>query len=132
MTAVLEMRVAITTENFAELVAFYRDGLDVEIAAEWPSEQGPGLMFEMGRATLEVFDPAYAAEVDALEVGARVSGPIRLALQVPDVQAALDRALAHGATLVHAPIVTPWHDINARIQAPDGMQVTLYQVTNHD
>ena len=58
-----------------------------------------------------------------------MAGQIRFALQVPDLDAALKRALAHGATLVHDPVVTPWGDHNVRIQAPDGMQITLYQVT---
>jgi uncharacterized glyoxalase superfamily protein PhnB len=38
------------------------------------------------------------------------------------------RLLAHGATLVHPPIVTPWRHRNARVQDPDGLQVTLFQV----
>jgi len=26
------------------------------------------------------------------------------------------------------PIVTPWGDLNARVQDPDGLQITLFQV----
>jgi len=52
---------------------------------------------------------------------------VRLALRVPDVEAAVERLLAHGATLVHPPVVTPWGDVNARVQDPDGMQVTLFE-----
>ena len=40
---------------------------------------------------------------------------------------ALARVLAHGATLVHAPITTPWGDYNARVMSPDGLQITLFQ-----
>jgi methylmalonyl-CoA/ethylmalonyl-CoA epimerase len=65
--------------------------------------------------------------VDQLEVGRRVSGQIRFALRVPDVDAALERAVAWGATLVHEPVITPWRDRNARILSPDGMQITLFQ-----
>jgi uncharacterized glyoxalase superfamily protein PhnB len=57
-----------------------------------------------------------------------VSGQIRFAFQVPDLDAAMQRLLAHGATLVHSPVITPWGDRNVRVQDPDGMQVTLYQV----
>jgi uncharacterized glyoxalase superfamily protein PhnB len=56
-----------------------------------------------------------------------VSGEVRFALEVPDLQAALDRVLAQGAILVHPPIVTPWGDRNARVQDPLGRQVTLFQ-----
>lgn len=76
-----------------------------------------------------MFDPKYAAHEDKLEVGRRVSGMVRFAFEVPDVQKAVERTLAYGAELVHAPILTPWDDLNARVQSPDGLQVTLYQVS---
>jgi hypothetical protein len=28
---------------------------------------------------------------------------------------------------VHPPIETPWGDLNARVQDPDGLQITLFQ-----
>jgi uncharacterized glyoxalase superfamily protein PhnB len=46
---------------------------------------------------------------------------------VPDLNAAMQRLQAHGATLVHPPVVTQWGDQNVRFQDPDGMQITLYQ-----
>ena len=55
----------------------------------------------MGKATLEVFDEKQAQTIDQLEVGRRISGPIRFALQVPDLKAAMERLLAHGASLAH-------------------------------
>ena len=81
----------------------------------------------MGRATLEVFDEKQAQTIDELEVGRSLGGRIRFALQVPDLNAAILRLHAHGASLVHPPVVTPWGDRNARFQDPDGMQITLYQ-----
>ena len=89
---------------------------------------GQAAILQMGQATLEIFDEAQAAAIDLLEAGRRVSGPVRFALQVPDLQTALDRLLSKGATLVHPPVVTPWGDRNARVQDPDGLQVTLLPV----
>jgi methylmalonyl-CoA/ethylmalonyl-CoA epimerase len=86
----------------------------------------------MGRATLELFDEAQAQAIDQIEAGQRVSGQIRFALQVPDVKAAMERLLAHGATLVHPPVTTPWGDYNVRLQDPDGMQITLFQVPDQN
>lgn len=126
--AVLEMRVALTTQEYERLVNFYSVGLGVEPAQLWTGEQDRAIILELGKATLEIFDEAHAEAVDQLEVGARVSGPIRFALQVPDVEAALERLVAQGATVVHPPIVTPWGHRNARVQDPDGLQVTLFQV----
>jgi methylmalonyl-CoA/ethylmalonyl-CoA epimerase len=82
----------------------------------------------MGEATLEVFDETQAQTVDEIEVGRRISGQIRFALQVPDLKDAMERLLAHGATMVHPPVVTPWGDQTVRFQDPDGLQITLYQV----
>jgi predicted enzyme related to lactoylglutathione lyase len=124
--AVNEFRVAVTVEDFDRAVAFYRDGLGLDAAALW-TDNGRGQMLLAGRASLEIFDPDYAAGVDQLEVGERVSGRIRFAFQVDDVQAAVERALAYGATLVHEPKLTPWNDLNARIESPEGQQITLYQ-----
>ena len=126
--SVLELRVALTTHDYERLVRFYCAGLGLEPAQVWTNANGQALMIEMGRATLEIFDESYATAVDHLEAGKRASGPVRFALQVPDLQAALDRVLAHGATMVHAPVVTPWGDYNVRVQDPDGMQITLFQV----
>lgn len=124
-----ELRIAITTHDYERLVNFYFDGLGIEPAQIWNNGQGKALILDMGRATLEIFDETQAETIDQIEAGRRVSGQIRFALQVPDLQAAMDRLLANGATLIHEPVVTPWGDQNVRLQDPDGMQITLFQAT---
>jgi predicted enzyme related to lactoylglutathione lyase len=128
MPPVMQLRVALTTGEYARLVRFYCAGLGLEPAQQWTNNDDRALMLEMGQATLEIFDQGYAGFIDETEAGKRVSGNVRLALQVPDLQAAMERLLANGATLVHPPIVTPWGDYNVRLQDPDGLQVTLFQV----
>lgn len=127
---VMELRVALTTEAFGRLSSFYLDGLGLEPAQVWPEDQGRALVLDLGKATLEVFDEKQADTIDQLEVGRRISGQIRFALQVPDLDAAMERLTEHGATLVHPPVVTPWGDRNVRFQDPDGMQITLYQAAD--
>lgn len=122
-----ELRVAVTTSDYERLVKFYCDGLGIEPAQIWNNGQGRALILNMGSATLEVFDETQAETIDQIEAGQRVSGRIRFALEVPDLQAAMERLLANGATLVHPPVVTPWGDHNVRLQDPDGMQITLFQ-----
>jgi predicted enzyme related to lactoylglutathione lyase len=124
---ILQLRVALTTADHDRLMRFYRVGLGIEPEAIWTSDQGRAVLLPLGRGTLELFDEQQADMVDGIEVGRRVSGPVRLALQVPDLDAALARLAAHGAVIVHPPVVTPWGDRNARVQDPDGMQVTLFQ-----
>jgi catechol 2,3-dioxygenase-like lactoylglutathione lyase family enzyme len=127
---VIELRVAVTTNDYERLVKFYCDGLGIEPAAIWDNGQGQALILNMGSATLEIFDETQAQTIDQIEAGKRISGQIRFALQVPDLKAAMERLLAHRATLVHPPIVTPWGDTNVRLQDPDGMQITLFQVSD--
>ena len=75
---------------------------------------------------------AQAETIDQIEAERRLSGQVRFALQVPDVKAAMERLLSHGATLIHPPILTPWGDTNVRFQDPDGMQITLFQPANNE
>ena len=124
---VFELRVALTSRDFERSVKFYSEGLGIEPAALWNNDGGQAMMLDLGRASLELFDEKQAEVIDNLEAGKRVSGQIRLALQVPDLQTAIERLLAHGAILVHPPVTTPWGDINVRLQDPDGMQITLFQ-----
>jgi methylmalonyl-CoA/ethylmalonyl-CoA epimerase len=129
---IFEMRVALTASDFERSVKFYCEGLGIEPAAIWNNDGGRALMLNMGAATLEVFDQRQAEVIDQLEAGQRVSGQIRFALQVPDLNAAMERLLAHGAMLVHPPVTTPWGDYNVRLQDPDGMQITLFQVSENN
>ena len=126
---VLELSVALTTGDYERLVRFYSNGLGIEPAAIWNNDGGKALILNLGKATLELFDERQAEVIDQLEAGRRVSGQIRFALQVPDLNAAVERLLAHGATLVHGPVQTPWGDTNVRLQDPDGMQITLFQAS---
>ncbi len=124
---VLELRVAITTKDYERLVELYCAGLGMEPAAVWNNDGGRALMLEMGKATLEIFDENQAGAIDEIEAGRRVSGQIRFALKVPSLQAAMDGMLAHGAQLVHQPVITPWGDHNVRLQDPEGIQITLFE-----
>ncbi len=124
---VLELRVALTTNEYEALVDFYRVGLGLEPDQVWPEDQGRAFVLDMGRATLEIFDEKQAQTVDQIEVGRRISGKIRFALQVPDLDAAMARLISHGAFLVSPPVDTPWGDRTVRFRDPDGMQITLYQ-----
>ena len=126
MANVTELRVALTVPDFDQALAFYRDALGLEQLADWSSGSGRVVVLDAGRATLELFDTAQAESVDAIEAGRRVSGTVRLALRVDDSEDTAARLVAAGAARVAPPVVTPWGDRNARIQAPDGMQLTLF------
>jgi methylmalonyl-CoA/ethylmalonyl-CoA epimerase len=123
----MQLRVALTTQDYERLLRFYRDGLGIEAAEHWTDGEAEGVLMEMGSGSLEIFNEAYTAKVDQIEVRRSVSGRVRFALQVPDLQAALKRLEAWEGAVVHPPVLTPWGDLNARVQDPDGMQITLFQ-----
>ena len=125
---ILELRVALTAGDYERSMKFYCNGLGIDPSALWSNGGGRALILDMGKATLEIFDEIQAAAIDQIEAEQRISGQIRFALQVPDLKVAVERLLDHGATLVHPPILTPWGDYNVRLQDPDGIQITLFQV----
>ena len=125
---ILGLRVALTAGDYERSMKFYCDGLGIEPSALWSNGGGRALILDMGKATLEIFDEIQAAAIDQIEAEQRISGQVRFALQVLDLKSAMERLLEHGATLVHPPILTPWGDYNVRLQDPDGMQITLFQV----
>ena len=123
---VKELRLALTVDDFDGALAFYRDTLGLEMRDMWIAEGSRGVLLEAGRATLELFDEGQAAMVDEIEVGRRVAGRVRIAFEGEDSRAAATDLEAAGAELLGGPVETPWHDVNVRLVAPDGMQLTLF------
>jgi methylmalonyl-CoA/ethylmalonyl-CoA epimerase len=120
------MRVVLTVPDFDEGVAFYRDGLGFEQLADWTGEDGRVILLDAGRATIELFDERQAESVDRIEAGRRLSGAVRLAFEVDDLDGARQRLLDAGASAEGGPVVPPWGGRNARLRTPDGMQLTLF------
>jgi lactoylglutathione lyase len=125
---VRELRLALTVERYAEAVAFYRDVLGLPVIEAWDGPDGSGAVLAAGRATLELLSVPQAELVDQVEVGARVAGPVRVALAVADSVETAGRLVAGGAEALAEPVVTPWRHRNVRLRAPDGMQLTLFTV----
>jgi lactoylglutathione lyase len=123
---VTELRLVVTVDDFDEALGFYRDVLGLNEKEAYASEDGRVSILEAGRATLELTDPPHAAYIDEVEVGRRVAGHIRVALRVPDSVAVTETLTAAGAELVAPATVTPWRSLNARLEAPAGLQLTLF------
>ena len=121
-----EMRLVVTAEDFDAAIAFYRDTLGLPELASYASVDGRVVILEAGRATLEIADPAQAAFIDRVEVGRRVAGHIRVAFGVADSAATAGALTAAGATLIADATRTPWQTDNARLDAPAGLQLTLF------
>jgi lactoylglutathione lyase len=124
--SVHELRVCVTAPDYDEALRFYRDVLGLTELAAFSSQDGHVTILEAGRATLELLDPTHAAFVDEVEVGRRVAGHIRLALEVDDSDDTTRRLADAGAQVIAEPTRTPWNSLNARLEGPAGLQLTLF------
>jgi lactoylglutathione lyase len=121
-----ELRLVVTAPDYDDALRFYRDVLGLPERAAFGSEGGRVTILEAGRATLELADPAHAAFIDEVEVGRRVAGHVRVAFAVADSVAATAALAEGGATVIAEPTPTPWGSLNARLEAPGGLQLTLF------
>jgi predicted enzyme related to lactoylglutathione lyase len=125
--SVRQLRIVVTAEDYDEALRFYRDVLGMPEEAAFSGDGGRVAILDAGRATLELADPGHAVFVDEVEVGRRVAGHIRVALEVDDAEAATGTAAAAGATVIAEPALTPWDSLNARLEGPAGLQLTIFQ-----
>lgn len=129
---VAQLRLVLETEDLDAAVAFYRDVLGLRERESFDGEGGARVVIlGVPTATIELSNPAQIAYIDAVEVGRPVAHPyaptIRVAFEVPDADAATARLAAGGAEVVADPVETPWRSRNARLEAPGGMQVTVFE-----
>jgi lactoylglutathione lyase len=124
---VRELRLVVTAEDYDEALRFYRDALGLPERESYHSPDGRVTILEAGRATLELADANQAEFIDRVEVGRRVAGHIRVAFEVDDSSEATRRLAAAGAEVIAEPTRTPWNSLNARLAAPAGLQLTLFE-----
>ena len=125
---VLQMRLVVETPDYDEAVAFYRDVLGAREELVVHGDEGEKVtILDVGRATLELSNPAQVAMIDNVEVGRRVSPRLRVAFEVADARQATDDLVAGGADLIAAPTVTPWQSLNSRLSAPADLQITIFE-----
>ncbi|MGH8966758.1 MAG: VOC family protein, partial [Actinomycetes bacterium] len=75
---VLQMRLVVEAPDYEAAVSFYRDvlGAPEELVVE--GDRGEKVtILDVGRATLEISNPAQVAMIDDIEVGRRVSPKLR-------------------------------------------------------
>jgi len=115
-----ELRLALTVERYDEAVAFYRDLLGLPVIESFEGPGGGGIVLDAGRATLELLSVGQAELVDEVEVGSRVAGSVRVALEVADSAAVAGRLVAGGAEALAEPVVTPGATATSGCAPPTG------------
>ncbi|MEV0810096.1 VOC family protein [Micromonospora sp. NPDC050200] len=125
---VRQLRLVVEAEDYEAAVAFFRDALGLPEQAAFSGDgDARVVILDAGRATLEIANPAQKRMIDEVEVGRQVAPKIRVAFEVDDAAAVTGRLVAAGATEIAPPTVTPWHSLNSRLDAPAGLQLTLFQ-----
>lgn len=125
---VLQMRLVVQVDDYDDAVRFYRDVLGAAEELQVHGDDGEKVtILDVGRATLELSNRAQVEMIDRVEVGRAVSPRLRVAFEVADAAAATDRLVAGGAQLVAPPTRTPWNSLNARLEAPADLQLTLFE-----
>ena len=107
----------------------YRDELGLVVEETYEGEHGARVMIlGASRAALKL---SSRPQIDLIDTQARsrsdwVSGKYRLAFEVDDSASVTDRLVSAGAELIAAPTATPWRSLNARLQGPGDVQLTIF------
>ena len=127
---VKELRIILTVDNLDEIIQFYRDVAGFQVSKEWRDEAtGNGIILEAGKASLELIDKKDAASIDEIEVGKRIAGSVRLALNIGEnIEEASEKFIAGGAIALADIKQAPWSKVR-RLEDPSGMQFTLFETS---
>ena len=125
---VRQLRLVVQVDDYDAAVAFFRDALGLtEEAAFSGGDDARVMILEAGRATLELANRAHHRYIDEVEVGRPVAPRIRVAFEVDDAVTRTAEAVAGGAVELAPPTRTPWRSLNARLDAPAGLHITVFQ-----
>ena len=129
---VTQLRLVLETDDLDAALAFYRDALGLEQLEAYEADgEARVVILGIPTATLELANRAQIDYIDQVEVGTPSAHPfplrLRVALEVPDAAAAARTMTEAGAAVVAPPTRTPWNSLNARLEGPDGLQLTAFQ-----
>ena len=125
---VRQLRLVVEAEDYEAAVRFYRDVLGLPVEGAYEADGGAHVtILDAGRATLEIANPAQKRFIDDVEVGRQMAPRMRVAFEVDDADGVTRRLAAAGADVVAAPTETPWRSLNARLDAPAGLHITVFQ-----
>jgi queuosine precursor transporter len=131
--AVSQLRLVVRADDYQGALRFYRDALGMREEETHRTGDARVSILDAGRATLEISDPAQVDYIDTVEVGRTgVSPPWRVAVEVDDATATTARLQSAGAAVIAPPTQTPWRSVNSRLQAPAGVQLTVFEELEKD
>ena len=126
---VKELRIILTVDNLDEVIKFYQQTVGLEVSKEWHEPTGNGIILTAGLASLELIDKKHADTIDEIEVGKRVAGAVRIALNIGDKIEEVGKTLEMSGAIKIADVKqAPWSKVQ-RMQDPGGMQFTLFETS---
>lgn len=125
---VTQLRLVVAVDDFDAALRFYHEelGLPIEEAYDGDNDERV-VILGAGRATLELANAAQKRMIDDVEVGRQVAPKMRVAFEVGDSTAVTARLTKAGASLVAEPTLTPWDSLNARLDGPGPLHLTVFQ-----
>ncbi|MBO0854233.1 MAG: VOC family protein [Nocardia sp.] len=114
---ILSSRIILRPADYDRTLEFYRDGLELAIAREYPG----GTVFYAGQALLEVAAHGRADSAPAGFAGA-------VWLQVRDVSIAATELTLRGIAIERPPLREPWGLLEMWLRDPDGVPIVLVEV----
>ncbi|WP_194831960.1 VOC family protein [Nocardia sp. XZ_19_369] len=113
---ILSSRIILRPADYQRALDFYRDGLGLAIAREYPG----GTVFFAGQSLIEVAAHGGSGESSSFQ-GA-------IWLQVRDVADAAAELAVKGIAIDRAPVQEPWGLIEMWVRDPDGVPIVLVEV----
>ncbi|MFI6364447.1 VOC family protein [Nocardia sp. NPDC050630] len=113
---ILSSRVILRPADYQATLTFYRDGLGLAIAREYPG----GTVFFAGQSLIEVAAHGGSGKSTTFE-GA-------LWLQVRDISDAAAECALKGIRIEREPVREPWGLIEMWVRDPDGVPIVLVEV----
>ncbi|WP_107659523.1 VOC family protein [Nocardia suismassiliense] len=113
---ILSSRIILRPADYQRTLDFYRDGLGLAIAREYPG----GTVFFAGQSLIEVAAHGGSGESSSFQ-GA-------IWLQVRDVADAAAELAVKGIPIDRAPVQEPWGLIEMWVRDPDGVPIVLVEV----
>ncbi|MFD0365089.1 VOC family protein [Nocardia sp. GCM10030253] len=113
---ILSSRIILRPADHAATLAFYRDGLELAIAREYPG----GTVFFAGQSLVEVAAHGGSGKSTTF------SGAIWL--QVRDISDAAAELALKGIPIERPPVREPWGLIEMWVHDPDGVPIVLVEV----
>ncbi|WP_067468918.1 VOC family protein [Nocardia amamiensis] len=113
---ILSSRIILRPADYAATLAFYRDGLGLAIAREYPG----GTVFFAGQSLIEVAAHGGSGRSSSFE-GA-------IWLQVRDLSDAAAELSLKGIVIDRAPVEEPWGLVEMWVRDPDGVPIVFVEV----